>query len=118
MKWQIIRYNEPFSFQVTVKFGGAGAIALMPLALRLKVDFSAKPVGAGSEIEIGTVTETTVAGLFAYSPTLKIAKGPKSIGLLPEKVYRITVLFQAGGNEGPALIVGIIDTLTLQIYHP
>jgi hypothetical protein len=112
----IIRYNEPFSLQVTVKFGGVGAIALMPLALHLKVDFSAKPVGAGDEIEIGTVTETTVAGLFAYSPTLKIAKGPRSVGLLSEKVYRVTALLQGGAAEGPALIVGIIDPLTIQIY--
>lgn len=113
----ILKPNEPFSLRVTVEFGGAGVIALMPLLVCIKVNFFAEPYGLGSKSELGDALVTTSAGLFTYTPTLKIAK-PEAVGLVPDAIYNISAVLRVGASNGPALITGFTDGLALQIYVP
>jgi hypothetical protein len=113
----IIGQEECFSLRTRVEFQGSGAIALLPLNLLLQVDFFAQPVGRGAALELGTARLSTIKGEFIYYPTLEIVQGPHSIGLVAETVYSLTALLRAGSAEGPALMTGIIEGLTIQTYQ-
>jgi hypothetical protein len=108
---------EPFGLRVAVEFGGGGAIALMPLALPVQVDFFAKPYGRGEAIELGTALLKTTARQFLYHPTLEIANGPGGVGLIAEKVYNVSALLRVGTPEGPSFITGFIENLAVQTYN-
>ena len=112
----IIQQDEPFGLRVTVEFERSGAIALMPLALPIQVDFCAKPYGTSATIELGHVLIETVAGQFTYHPTLDLPVGPASLGVVPEKIYNISALLRIGAVGGPAFINGFIDDLAIQTY--
>lgn len=112
----ILGLDEPFSLQVTVEFGGPGAIAMMPLAMTIKVNFFVEPYGLGSRAEVGSTTVQTFAGILTYSPTLTLAK-PAAIGLIPEEIYQVTAVLRVGAPDWPAVITGFIDGLALQTYH-
>lgn len=111
----ILHQHESFSLQVTVEFGGCGAIALMPLSLCIKVSFFAEPCGLGSKLELGDTSVDTSAKLFTYTPTLAIAT-PTSVGLVAEEIYQVTAVLRVGAANSPALIIGFIDGLIIQTY--
>lgn len=111
----ILDQHEPFSLQVMVEFGGPGAIALMPLSLCIKVSFFAEPCGLGAKIELGDSLIDTSARTFTYTPTLTIAT-PASVGLVAEGIYQVTAVLRVGALNSPALIIGFIDGLIIQIY--
>ncbi|HEY9834277.1 MAG TPA: hypothetical protein V6D26_27240 [Stenomitos sp.] len=111
----ILDQHEPFSLQVMVEFGGPGAIALMPLSLCIKVSFFAEPCGLGSKLELGDSLVDTSARTFTYTPTLTIAT-PASVGLVAEGIYQVTAVLHVGALNSPALIIGFIDGLIIQIY--
>lgn len=111
----ILRQVEPFSLQVTVEFGGSGAIALMPLCLSIQVNFFAEPCGLGSQVELGHTSVDTSARCFTYTPTLAVAT-PAAIGLVSEAIYQITAVLRVGATNSPALITGFIEGLLIQTY--
>lgn len=113
----ILRQDEPFQVQVRVEFGGAGAIALMPFALPIQVNFFADPYGCSTKIDLGNTIIETSAKLFIYTPTLAVI-APVLIGLLPEEIYQITAVLRVGVPNYPALITGIIEGLAIQTYNP
>lgn len=113
----ILRQDEPFQVQVRVSFGGAGAIALMPLTIPIQVNFIADPYGCGQKIDLGNTIMETAAKIFTYTPKLAIAT-PAAAGLLPEEIYQITAVLRVGVPNSPAFITGIIEGLAIQTYHP
>jgi len=112
----IFNQDEPVALAVTAAFGYSGAIALMPLGLEVRVDFFAKPVGRGEELELGCAIEQTVANQFTYTPTLQIDTGLKTLGLVPDKTYRITALLRVGAPYYPAFVTGVLEGLMIQVY--
>jgi hypothetical protein len=111
----ILRPDQPFGFQATVEFGGSGAIALMPLELTIRLDFYAKAVGSGAAIDLGNTSLKTTAGQFIYTPTLKLSKSAAKTNLIPPDLYRICAVLRAGAVEGPFLVTGVIETLTIEM---
>ncbi len=114
----IVRQDKPFSLQVSVEFSGSGAIALMPLAITIRIDFFAKALGTAETVELGTAKLTTQKGQYLYTPTLKLPKPAVKSGLLPETLYTITGVMRVGAPEEPSLINGYIDNLTIEVYAP
>lgn len=110
----ILSDAEPFSLAVTLTFGGAGSIALMPLKACLCVAFFAQAVGAGQSLALGQTQIFSQAGQFRYTPTLTVPEG-RAIGLT-ESVYRITALVKVGAADAPALVTGVMEGLLIQIY--
>lgn len=113
----ILRQDEPFQVQVKLEFGGAGAIALMPLALPIQVNFFADPYGCGGKIELGNTVIETSARIFSYTPTLAITT-PALVGLMLEEIYQITAVLRVGVPNSPAFITGLIEGLAIQTYNP
>ena len=113
----ILRQDEPFQVQVKVEFGGAGAIALMPLALPIQLNFFADPYGCGAKIDLGNTIIATSAKIFTYTPTLKITT-PAFVGLMTEEIYQITAVLRVGVLNSPAFITGFIEGLAIQTYNP
>jgi hypothetical protein len=112
----ILSQTEPLGFRVTIEFSRSGAIALMPLALPIQVEFLAKAVGSGSKLELGKTSITTAAHQLIYHPTLLLPNGVSSASLLPEEIYEITAVLRVGAPAYPAFITGIIKGLMIQIY--
>jgi hypothetical protein len=113
----ILRQDEAFQVQVRVSFGGAGAIALMPLTIPIQVNFFADPYGCGAKIDLGNTIIETSAKTFTYTPTLAIS-APAFVGLLPEEIYQITAVLRVGVINSPAFITGIMEGLAIQTYNP
>lgn len=113
----ILRQDESFSLQVTVEFGGPGAIAIVPLRLPIRVNFFAEPYGIGKKVELGNTLVETSARILTYTPTLSVAK-PAGVGLVPEEIYQITAILRVGAPDWPALITGFIEGLAIQTYLP
>lgn len=111
----ILSQDESFSLQVTVEFGGPGAIALVPLGLPIQVNFLAEPYGLGSKIELGSTSVDTSARVLTYTPTLVVAK-PAAIGLVTEEIYQVRAVLRVGAPNSPALITGLLEGLVIQTY--
>ncbi len=114
----ILRQDKSFGLGVTIEFGGSGAIALMPLALTIRVNFFAKAYGYGTTIELGETTVTTVPGQFTYQPILKVPKGLLKTDLAPGTLYHVSAMLRVGSLDGPSLINGFIENLTIETYVP
>lgn len=113
----IVGQEEPLRLRVTVEFERrSGAIALMPLAIPIRVSFFAKPFGPGETIDLGTAMTTTTAGVFTYTPTLELDRGPGEVGLVPEVIYNVSALLRIGAVNHPALLNGFIEHLAIQVY--
>jgi hypothetical protein len=112
----IFLQDELLAVQVAVEFSRSGAIALMPLRLSIQVEFFAKPLGKGGTIALGNATLTTAANQYTYHPTLELPQGLVSLGLVPEKVYKVSALMKVGAADFPAFIYGWIEGLTIQTY--
>lgn len=112
----IVRQDEPLGLQVMVEFERSGAIALMPLALPIRVRFFAKPLGMGETIEVGTAIATTKAHVFVYTPTLRLDKGPATVGFVAETIYSISAVLLVGAEGYPAFVYGAIEHLSIQTY--
>jgi hypothetical protein len=112
----ILSQDEPIALEVTAEFGYSGAIALMPLGLEIRADFFVKPIGRGEELELGCAIERTTANQFIYTPTLQIEAGLKTLGLVPDKTYRITALVRVGAPYYPAFVTGFLEGLMIQVY--
>lgn len=113
----ILRQDEAFQVQVRVEFGGAGAIALMPLALPIQLNFFADPYGCGAKIDLGNTIMETSAKIFSYTPTLTVPS-PAFVKLMPEEIYQITAVLRVGMPNFPAFITGYIEGLAIQTYNP
>lgn len=113
----ILRQDETFQVQVRVEFGGAGAIALMPLTLPIQINFFADPYGCGAKIDLGNTIVATSAKIFSYTPTLTVPS-PALVGLMPEEIYQITAVLRVGVPNSPAFITGYIEGLAIQTYNP
>lgn len=113
----ILKQDEPIAFAITTEFGQSGAIALMPLGLEIRVDFYAKPIGRGEELELGCAIAQTMANQFTYTPSLQIESGLKTVGLVADKTYRITALVRVGAPYFPAFVTGILEGLMIQVYE-
>jgi hypothetical protein len=114
----IVRQDKPFNLQVRVEFSGSGAIALMPLAVNIRVDFFAKAMGSGEPIELGSASLTSEKGQYHYTPTLKLVKSAAKLGFVCEKIYTITAVLRAGAAGEASLINGYIDNLAIEVYAP
>ncbi|UBF23710.1 hypothetical protein K9N68_18240 [Kovacikia minuta CCNUW1] len=110
--------NEPLGLQVQVEFGSGGAIALMPLALPIRVDFFAEAYGKGDAIDLGNVVAKTKPQQYIYPLTLEISRGPFGVGLSAEKLYNVSAVLRIGTSEGPSFITGFLENLAIQIYDP
>ncbi|MGJ3252167.1 MAG: hypothetical protein ACFE0J_13725 [Elainellaceae cyanobacterium] len=110
-----IEQDEGGYLSVTVMFEGAGAIALMPLAPEITVEFYAKPVGLGDDVELGRATTQAIANVFTYTPTLSFESASKA-GLQTGHIYRIGAILRVGSPDWVALIHGFIETLIIEIY--
>ncbi len=110
----IVELNQPFELRVRVEFSRSGAIALMPLALTIRVDFFAKAYGAKDTL-LGTAQLTTQARTLIYQPTVAV-ESAATVGLQPEKVYCVSALLQVGAQASPALITGHTKISTIQTY--
>lgn len=113
----ILRQDDPFQVQVRVEFGGAGAIALMPLALPIQLNFFAAPYGCGAKIDLGNTIIETSAKIFTYTPGLAITS-PALVKLMPEEIYQITAVLRVGAPNSPAFITGYMEGLAIQTYNP
>jgi hypothetical protein len=113
----ILRQDEPFQVQVRVEFGGAGAIALMPLTLPIQLNFFADPYGCGAKVDLGNIIVETSAKIFTYTPTLAVV-APALVGLMPEEIYQITAVLRVGVPNSPAFITGFMEGLAIQTYNP
>lgn len=112
----ILSEEEAIALAITAEFEHAGAIALMPLGLCIRVNFYAKPVGRGEELDLGCAMTHTTAYQFTYTPTLEIESGLKTVGLIAGKTYRITALLRMGAPNYPAFVTGVLEGLMIQVY--
>ena len=111
----VLREHQPFSLKVTVDFSGPGAIALMPLAPMIYVEFHAKPLSPEPAMVLGHIAAKAIPGVWTYTPTLNLGS-PRSMGLRPKTIYRIAAVLRVGAPEGPSLINGFTEELTIEIY--
>jgi hypothetical protein len=111
----VLKNDKPFSLHVTVEFSGPGAIALMPFALSVQVEFYAKPLGPKAGIILGTMAISTSPEILIYTPKLTLGP-PSSVGLEPKTLYRIGAVLRVGAPDWPSLIHGFTEELTLEIY--
>ena len=107
--------HQPFSLQVTVEFSGPGAIALMPLAPTIQVEFYVKPLSPELGRVLGAIEVMPLPTVLTYTPTLNLGP-PQSIGLHPKTLYRVGAVLRVGAPNWPSLINGFTETLTLEIY--
>jgi hypothetical protein len=114
----VLNVKDPLIVQVTVQFGGDGAIALMPLGLSIRVDFFARSMGIKQDLDLGTTVMPTEAGIFIYQPRLEVQGGTKAVNLLTDRVYEIRALLRVGAPGHPALITGTMTGFMLQTYTP
>jgi hypothetical protein len=112
----IVNQEDAIAFAITVEFGQSGAIAFMPLNLRIRVDFYAKPVGRGEALDLGCAIVHTTANQFIYTPILQINSGLKTIGLIANQAYQITALLRIGAPDYPAFVTGVLEGLMIQVY--
>jgi len=96
---------------------GLYAIALMPVALPIQVNFFADPYGCGAKIDLGNTIVATSAKIFTYTPTLTVPS-PALVALMPEEIYQITAVLRVGVPNSPAFITGYIEGLAIQTYNP
>ena len=109
--------NQPFSLQVTVDFSGPGAIALMSLSPTIQVEFYAKPLGPESPKALGRIAVPAISEELVYTPTLMLS-APKSIGLHAKMIYQIGAVLRVGSQDGPSIVHGFTEALTIEIYTP
>lgn len=113
----ILQGRHSFSLQVTVEFLGSGAIALMPLAPTIRVEFYMKPLGPEQGAMLGNIELTTEPEVFVYKPTLDLGP-PISLGLNAGKIYKIGSILRVGAPNWPSLISGFTEELTVEVYLP
>ncbi|MBD2464758.1 hypothetical protein H6G89_27530 [Oscillatoria sp. FACHB-1407] len=111
----ILQSNQPFSLKVTVEFSGPGAIAFVPLAPSIQVEFYAKPLSPDPGIVLGKVEVKANPNVLTYPLTLTLPP-PTSIGLRPKTIYSIGSVLQIGNPDWPSFINGFTEELTIEIY--
>ena len=109
--------DQPFSLQVTVEFSGPGAIALMSLNPTIRVEFYAKPLSPESSVALGCIAVLAIPEVLVYTPTLMLS-APKSIGFRSEVIYQIGAVLRVGSTDGPSIVHGFTEALTIEIYTP
>lgn len=109
--------NQPFSLQVTVEFSGPGAIALMSLSPTIQVEFYAKPLGPEPSKALGSIAVPAIPEELIYTPTLMLS-APKSIGFHAKMIYQIGAVLRVGSPDGPSIVHGFTEALTIEIYTP
>lgn len=112
----IVAIAEPLLLSVTVSFTGSGAIALMPLAPAIQVNFCARPLPGRNTLELGTVTLPTQPHQFTYTPAIALPDGVGAVGAVPEQVYSLSALVRVGAVGHPALMTGWIEGSLVQTY--
>ncbi|MBE9066065.1 hypothetical protein IQ260_05305 [Leptolyngbya cf. ectocarpi LEGE 11479] len=111
----ILRHDDPFSVQVSLGFQGNNAIALLALTPIIQVDFYARPLQAGSTLDLGVATLETVIDSMSYTAALHL-DAPSKTGLTAAAVYRIGALVRIGALEQPALLCGVLEDFVVQIH--
>ncbi|MEM7062577.1 MAG: hypothetical protein AAF572_05370 [Cyanobacteria bacterium P01_B01_bin.77] len=111
----ILRHDEPFSVQVSLGFQGNNAIALLALTPIMQVDFYARPLQAGSTLDLGVATLETMVDSMSYTAVLHLDT-PSKTGLTAAAVYRIGALVRIGALEQPALLCGVLEDLVVQVH--
>lgn len=112
----IFNQFEPVLLSVTLEFSGSGAIAFVPLAAAIQVDFLAKSLRSRQELELGAVTLTTSPKQLIYTPAISLADGFDAAGCEPNQAYLLSAVVYVGAIGFPALLTGMIDGLMIQIY--
>ncbi len=112
----ILWHDKPFSVQVSLRFQGTNAIALLALSPIIQVDFYARSLQAGSNLDLGVVTVETAIESINYTPTLQL-NSPTEIGFTATAVYRIGALVRIGALDQPGLLCGVLENLVVQIYR-
>ena len=112
----IFHQFEPILLSVTIEFSGAGAIAFVPLASAIQVDFFAKSLRSQQALQLGTVTLTTAPKQLLYTPAISLANGFDGIGSESNQAYFLSAVVYIGATGFPALMTGMIEGLMIQIY--
>ncbi|EKU97513.1 hypothetical protein Lepto7375DRAFT_6709 [Leptolyngbya sp. PCC 7375] len=112
-----LQCHQPFSLGVTVEFSGPGAIALMSLSPTIQVEFYAKPLSPEPSKALGSIVVQALPDVLVYTPTLMLS-APQSIGLSAKVIYRIGAVLRVGAPEGPSIVHGFTEALTIEIYKP
>ncbi|MFM7471323.1 MAG: hypothetical protein LVS60_10445 [Nodosilinea sp. LVE1205-7] len=113
----VLKRGEAFNLTVTVTFSGAGALAIVPLGIPVKVEFFAESIGSGSELSLGSATVGTAPGVFVYPVTLSVAAATSSL-LTAERVYKIAAVLRVGATAFPAIANGFSEELAIEVYNP
>ena len=111
----VLQSHQPFSLKVIVEFSGPGAIALMPLAPAIQVEFYTKPLSPETGTILGSIQVNTRPDVLIYEPTINLGT-PLSIGLRPKTIYRIGAVLRVGALDWPSLITGYTEEVTVEIY--
>ncbi len=112
----IVAIAEPLLLSVTVTFTGSGAIALMPLAPAIQVDFCARALPRRDTLELGTVTLPTQPQQFTYTPAIALPNGLAAAGAMPDHAYWLSALVRVGAVGYPAFMTGWIEGSLFQTY--
>ncbi|GEM_PF-1984515 len=111
----VLQDSQSFSLKVTVEFSGPGAIALMPLAPLIQVEFYAKPLSPDPGMILGNVEVKASPDVLIYPLTLTLPS-PAAIGLRAKTIYCIGSVLRVGDPEWPSLINGFTEELTIEVY--
>ncbi len=113
----VLKKGEAFALTVGVQFSGAGALALTPLGIPVKVEFFAESIGSGSELSLGSATVSTTAGVLVYPVTLNVPAATSGL-LTADRVYKIAAVLRVGATAFPAIANGFSEELAIEVYNP
>jgi len=113
----IFRLTEVVILAVTIEFSGSGAIAFLPLAPGIQVDFWAKSCDRHQALDLGRVTLPTQATQFTYTPEISLPAGFAAVAATAEQAYQISAVIRIGASGFPAMIIGKFDGLLIHIYE-
>lgn len=110
----ILKVGEAFRLLIDVTFAGAGAAALMALAIPVRVCWAAESYGPNPEFNLGCATVSTSGGVFSYTVELLVSPNPLSA----EVLYRIGATLRVGSPAFPALVNGYAEGGAIEMYNP
>jgi hypothetical protein len=115
----ILTTAQNWEVRATFKFAEAAANWLVSLSIPWTLTVKAESFGPEAEVDLGSISGTTVAGQLQYGPGpsggLNVPTRVVLAGTLAPGVYRIVGIVTFGGAP-PAPIVGYNSDLVVQIY--
>lgn len=109
-QWQV---GKPVKLSTTLIFSdqanGVLANLLMAANLNIRITFHAQPTKPDREIELGSVTLTTIADVLTYTATLTLDAMPTYFAA--DKSYQIGAVVRVGNDpfSVPSLIRGFVE---------